>query len=324
LEEVLRGLPVPSDPAVIVGIETSDDAAVYKISEEVAIVETVDFFTPIVDDPYWFGAISAANSLSDIYAMGARPLFALNVVGFPSNRLPLSVLQEILRGAQDKAAEAGISIVGGHTVDDTEPKYGLAVTGIVHPEKVLRNNGAKPGDALILTKPIGVGIISTAVKRGLADDETACEARDLMAELNHIAAEVMREIGANACTDITGFGLLGHLFEMTSGSGVNATVNASAVPTLKAAMDFAGADVVPGGTINNLDYVEPYVDFDSSISKVLRLVLADAQTSGGLLISIPQEKTEDILRELHSRGVEHAAQIGVITESGPGRIKVNP
>jgi selenium donor protein len=324
LEEVLRGLPTPTDPAVIVGVETSDDAAVYKISDEIAIVETVDFFTPIVDDPYWFGAISAANSLSDIYAMGARPLFALNIVGFPSNRLPLSVLQEILRGAQEKASEAGISIVGGHTVDDTEPKYGLAVTGIVHPDKVLRNSGAQPGDVLILTKPIGVGIISTAVKRGLADEETACQARDLMAELNQNAAEVMREIGANACTDITGFGLLGHLYEMTAGSGVNATINAKAVPILKAAMEFAGGDVIPGGTLNNLAFVEPNVDFDSSISKVTRLVLADAQTSGGLLISLPQEKTEDILRELHSRGVEHAAQIGVITESGPGRIKVNP
>lgn len=324
LEEVLRGLPAPVDPAVIVGIETSDDAAVYKISDEIAIVETVDFFTPIVDDPYWFGAISAANSLSDIYAMGARPLFALNVVGFPSNRLPLSVLQEILRGAQEKAAEAGISVVGGHTVDDTEPKYGLAVTGIVHPDKVLRNSGAKPGDALILTKPIGVGIISTAVKRGLADDETACQARDLMAELNHSAGEVMREIGVNACTDITGFGLLGHLYEMTSGSGVNATINASVVPILKAAFDFAGADVVPGGSLNNLAYVESYVDFDSSISKVTKLVLADAQTSGGLLISVPKEKTEDILRELHSRGVKDAAQIGMVTESGSGRINVNP
>jgi cysteine desulfurase NifS/selenium donor protein len=324
LEEVLRGLPVPADPALIVGIETSDDAAVYKITEEIAIVKTVDFFTPIVDDPYWFGAISAANSLSDIYAMGARPLFALNIVGFPSNRLPLSVLKDILRGAQDKAAEAGISIVGGHTVDDTEPKYGLAVTGIAHPDKVLRNSGAKPGDALILTKPIGVGIISTAVKRGLADEETACQARDLMAELNHKAAEVMREVGVNACTDITGFGLLGHLYEMTSGSGVNAIISANSVPILKAAVDFAGADVIPGGTLNNLSFVESHVDFDPSISKVMKLVLADAQTSGGLLISLPQEKTEEILIELQSRGIKDASQIGVVAETGTGRIKVNP
>jgi cysteine desulfurase len=324
LEEVLRGLPTPVDPAVIVGIETSDDAAVYKISEEVAIVETVDFFTPIVDDPYWFGAISAANSLSDIYAMGARPLFALNIVGFPSNRLPLSVLKEILRGAQDKVKEAGISIVGGHTVDDTEPKYGLAVTGIVHPEKVLKNSGAKPGDTLILTKPVGVGIISTAVKRGLVDDKIANQARDLMAELNRNAAEVMREIGANACTDITGFGLLGHLYEMTSGSGVNAAISVNAVPTLKAAWDFAGADVISGGTLNNLSFVEPHVDFDSTISRVAKLILADAQTSGGLLISLPQEKTEEILRELQSRGIKDASQIGKITETGTGRIKVNP
>jgi cysteine desulfurase len=322
LEEVLRGLPAPTDPAVIVGIETSDDAAVYKISDELAIVETVDFFTPIVDDPYWFGAISAANSLSDIYAMGAKPLFALNVVGFPSNRLPLSILQEILRGAQDKAAEAGISIVGGHTVDDTEPKYGLAVTGIVHPDKVLRNSGAKPGDTLILTKPIGVGIISTAVKRGLADEEIANQAREIMAELNREAAEVMQKIGANACTDITGFGLLGHLYEMTSGSGVNASIKADAVPILEAARAFAGADVVPGGTLNNLAYVESFVDFDSTLSNVDRLLLADAQTSGGLLISVPQKDSEKLLEELHSRGIKYAAQIGIITKSGEGRIKV--
>jgi len=323
LEEVLAALPVPTDPAVLVGTETSDDAAVYRLSDEVAIVQTVDFFTPIVDDPYWFGAISAANSLSDVYAMGARPLFGLNIVGFPSNRLPLQVLEEILRGALDKAAEAGVSVIGGHTVDDTEPKFGLAVTGIVHPDRVLRNSTARPGDALVLTKPLGVGIISTAVKRGLADEATARQATELMATLNRDAAEAMLEVGAHACTDVTGFGLLGHLYEMTAGSGVDATVSASAVPTLPAAWTFAGADVVPGGTLNNLSYVAPHVTFASGVSQVAQLILADAQTSGGLLISLAADRDDELLAALHARGVSDAARIGQVTGLGTGHIVVD-
>lgn len=322
LEEVLAALPTPTDPAVLVGTETADDAAVYLLSDEVAIVQTVDFFTPIVDDPYWFGAISAANSLSDIYAMGARPLFGLNVVGFPSNRLPMRVLQQILQGALDKAAEAGVSIIGGHTVDDTEPKFGLAVTGVVHPDRVLRNSTARPGDALVLTKPLGVGIISTAVKRGLADEATAREATELMARLNREAAEVMLEVGANACTDVTGFGLLGHLREMTAGSGVDVTLSAGTVPTLPAAWTFAGAGVVPGGTLNNLAHVEPHVTFAPGVSRVAQLILADAQTSGGLLISLPADRAGDLLAALRARGVSDAAYIGQVTGTGTGHITV--
>jgi cysteine desulfurase len=322
LEEVLAALPTPADPAVLVGTETADDAAVYLLNDEVAIVQTVDFFTPIVDDPYWFGAISAANSLSDVYAMGARPLFGLNIVGFPSNRLPMRVLQQILQGALDKAAEAGVSVIGGHTVDDSEPKFGLAVTGVVHPDRVLRNSTARPGDALVLTKPLGVGIISTAVKRGLADEATAREAAELMAALNRDAAEATIEVGANACTDITGFGLLGHLREMTAGSGVDVTLFASAVPTLAAAWTFAGADVVPGGTLNNLSHVEPHVTFAPGVSRVAQLILADAQTSGGLLISLPAERADDLLAALHARGVSDAARIGQVTGLGTGHITV--
>lgn len=322
LEEVLAALPAPVDPAVLVGADTADDAAVYRISDDLAIVQTVDFFTPIVDDAYWFGAISAANSLSDIYAMGARPLFALNVVGFPSNRLPLSVLERILQGAQDKAGEAGISIVGGHTVDDTEPKYGLVVTGLVHPGRILRNSTARPGDVLVLSKAIGVGIISTAVKRGLADPATARQAIELMAALNRDAAEAMVEAGANACTDITGFGLLGHLREMAAGSGMDVVLSAGAVPTLEAAWTFAGADVVPGGTLNNLAYVEPHTTFAPEVSPVARLILADAQTSGGLLISLPAERAEALLQALHERGIEDAALVGRVVGPGPGRITV--
>ena len=324
LEEVLARLPLPADPAVLVGTDTADDAAVYRLSDEVAIVQTVDFFTPIVDDAYWFGAISAANSLSDVYAMGAKPLFALNVVGFPSNRLPMRVLEQILQGALDKAAEAGIAIIGGHTVDDTEPKFGLAVTGVVHPDRVLRNSTARPGDVLVLTKPLGTGIISTAVKRGLADEATTREVAALMATLNRAAADAMLQVGAHACTDITGFGLLGHLREMAAGSGVDVRIHAGKVPTLTAARLFAGAEVVPGGTLNNLTYAEPHVTFAPEVSQVDRVILADAQTSGGLLISLPAGRAGALLTALHTQGVSDAALIGEITSSGTGHITVAP
>jgi selenium donor protein len=322
LEEVLARLPVPEDAAILVGTETADDAAVYRLSDDTAIVQTVDFFTPIVDDAYWFGAISAANSLSDVYAMGARPLFALNIAGFPTNRLPLRLLEEILQGALDKAAEAGISIIGGHTVDDTEPKFGLAVTGLVHPDRLLRNSTARPGDALVLTKALGVGIISTAVKRGLADEGVARQAAELMAALNRDAAEAMIEVGANACTDITGFGLLGHLREMAAGSGVDVTLEASQVPTLLAAWAFAGADVVPGGTLDNLAFAEEHVTFAPAVSRSARLLLADAQTSGGLLISLPADRADALLAALQARGVTDASLVGEVVGPGPGRIRV--
>jgi selenium donor protein len=256
--------------------------------------------------------------------MGARPLFGLNIVGFPSNRLPMWVLEQILKGALDKASEAGISIIGGHTVDDTEPKFGLAVTGVVHPDRVLRNSTARPGDSLVLTKPLGTGIISTAVKRGLADEGTAQQAAELMATLNRAAANAMVEVGAHACTDITGFGLLGHLHEMAAGSGVDVTIHASAVPSLSAAWTFAGADVVPGGTLNNLAYVEPYVTFAPEVSRVEQLILADAQTSGGLLISLPAELRDTLLVALRARGVNEAAVIGQVVGKGAGQIRVMP
>ncbi|HSJ54514.1 MAG TPA: selenide, water dikinase SelD [Anaerolineae bacterium] len=324
LEEVLARLPVARDPAVLVGTETADDAAVYRLSDDLALVQTVDFFTPIVDDPYTFGSISAANSLSDVYAMGGRPLFALNIVGFPSNRLPVSVLQEILQGALDKAAEAGISIVGGHTVDDTEPKFGLAVSGVVHPDRIVRNSTALPGDALILTKPLGTGIVATALKRGLADEADAREVIALMAGLNRAASEAMLEAGASACTDVTGFGLLGHLYEMARSSGVDVTIHAGSVPTLAAAWRFAGGGVVPGGTLNNLAYVEPHASFAPEVSRTAQLVLADAQTSGGLLISLPAARAGGLLAALHRQGIESAAAIGHVTGEGAGHITVDP
>jgi cysteine desulfurase len=322
LERILAALPAPTDPALIVGTDTADDAAVYRLSDETAVVQTVDFFTPIVDDPYWFGAISAANSLSDIYAMGARPLFALNIVGFPSNRLPMSVLEKILKGALDKAGEAGINVVGGHTVEDTEPKFGLAVTGVVHPDRLLRNNGARPGDVLVLTKPLGVGIIATAAKRGVAEEEDVRAAIDVMIALNRTACELMHESGVNACTDITGFGLLGHLLEVSSGSGVDMEISARSIPVLQAAAKYAGAGIVPGGTLNNLEHVKERVHFDEGVSRVAQILLADAQTSGGLLLSLPDEKADMLLEMLHERGIEHAAKIGRAIGKGSGKIQV--
>jgi len=286
------------------------------------LVQTVDFFTPVVDDPYLFGAISAANSLSDVYAMGARPLFALNIVGFPSNRLPMSVLEKILKGAVDKAAEAGISIVGGHTVDDTEPKFGLAVTGVVHPDRLLRNVGATKGDVLVLTKPLGMGILSTALKQGLADAVTARRAADLMAALNRAAADTLTDKTVHACTDVTGFGLLGHLHEMAAGSQVDITLSAGTVPVLDAAKEFAAAGVVPGGTLNNLEYVTPHVTFSAAVKRTMQILLADAQTSGGLLISLPEAECDELLAELGKAGISEAARIGRVTGPGKGRITV--
>jgi cysteine desulfurase len=322
LEEILAKLPRPRDAALLVGTETSDDAAVYRISDDAAIVSTVDFFTPIVDDPYDFGAISAANSLSDVYAMGARPLFALNLVGFPVNRLPVEALQQILRGAADKAAEAGIAIVGGHSVEDTEPKFGLAVTGIVHPDQILRNRGAQPGDALVLTKPIGLGILATAAKRGVASPAAITRSSEVMGRLNRAAAEAMEPFAVHACTDVTGFGLIGHLWEMTAGSGVAAEVWAAAVPQLPEALDWATAGVIPGGTRENHAHVRPHVDWDPDLSDVEQLLLCDAQTSGGLLIALPEAEVAALLTALAERDVPDCAQIGRIVAGGDGRIRV--
>jgi len=322
LEKILLDLPIPQDPNVLVGTNTADDAAVYRLDENTALVQTVDFFTPIVDDPYQFGVIAAANAFSDIYAMGAKPLFALNIVGFPSNRLPIDVLKHILQGAQEKAEEAGVSIVGGHTVDDTEPKYGLVVLGIVDPRRILANGNAKPGDSIILTKPIGVGIISTAVKRGMAEEETANRAIQIMSQLNRRAAEVLTEFPANSCTDVTGFGLLGHLKEMSRASRVDAIVYLDQVPSIAEAWQFATGNIVPGGTLSNLDYVSDLVDWDERISRTAKLILCDAQTSGGLLISIPHVHAEDLLRKLHKSGVRDAALIGNFTKKGTGKIVV--
>ena len=322
LEAVLKKLPVPEDPEILVGTETADDAAVYRIDEQTAIVQTVDFFTPVVDDPFDFGAISAANSLSDIYAMGARPLFALNIVGFPSNRLPVSVLEAILKGAQSKAGEAGISIIGGHTVDDTEPKFGLAVTGVVHPERILTNRNARPGDALILTKPLGTGILSTALKRGALTKTAGELAVSTMAALNRPAAEAMQEVGVHACTDITGFGLLGHLLEMVRGAHCAAVVRSAKVPFLPEVQRLTVSNIIPGGTRDNFAYTAPFVEYQNSLSETMRLMLNDAQTSGGLLIALSEDKAEKLLGLLREKGVKEAAPIGRIQKQAQVKIYV--
>jgi cysteine desulfurase len=321
LEKVLQNLPPASDSRVLVGTETGDDAAVFKINSDLALVQTVDFFTPIVDDPYQFGAISAANSLSDVYAMGGTPLFALSVVAFPGNRLPISVLGEILRGAADKAAEAGISIIGGHTVDDTEPKFGLAVTGSLDPRQIRTNAGAKAGDVLVLTKPIGTGILSTALKQGAVTETQAREAIGWMAKLNRSAADAMRQSGANACTDVTGFGLLGHLLGMMRASDVSAVIYANTVPRLGQAFDLAAGGILPGGSKNNFEFTAPFVAYGKDISKTLQYFLNDAQTSGGLLISLPQNQARQFLQTMQANS-ELAVVIGKVIEKQDYFIRV--
>jgi len=320
LEKVLQGIPHINDPEVLVGAQDSDDAAVYRINREQAIVQTLDFFTPIVDDPYDFGAIAATNAISDIYAMGARPLFALNIVAFPSSKLPVEILEQILRGASDKASEAGISILGGHSIDDEEPKFGMAVTGLVHPDKVLMNNKARPGDVLILTKPLGTGIISTAIRKNLADEATGAEAIHWMKTLNKLAAETIAGFPVNACTDVTGFGLMGHLSEITRGSQANAEISFQQVPFMQQLDILVEQGAVSGGTRNNLKYYSSRIEWNPELTESQRLMLCDAQTSGGLLFTIPGEHAHPVMEALHGNGVSRAAVIGRITQSGEGLI----
>jgi len=314
---VLRGVERSSDPRVLVGHETHDDAAVYQLSEEQAVVETVDFFTPVVDDPWTFGRIAGANAFSDIWAMGARPIFALNLVGFPVGKLPLEILTAILQGGADAAREAGAPILGGHSIDDPEPKYGMAVTGLVHPARVLRNVGARPGDALLLTKPLGSGIVTTAIKRGTAPPALAERAIRVMSALNKVAGELLARSGAvRALTDVTGFGLLGHAWEMAEGSGVALAIRARAVPVQEGVRELAAQDVVPGGTRANLRWVEPHVRFPADLAQADRLVLADAQTNGGLLAAVDPARAPELLDRLREAGVE-AARIGEAVAGAP-------
>lgn len=320
---MLRHLPKPSDPNLLLGIGTDDDAAVYRLSDDVALVQTVDVFTPIVDDPYVFGQIAAANALSDVYAKGGRPLLALNIAGFP-RKLPLDILAEIFRGGSDKAAEAGVLIVGGHTIDDPEPKYGLAVTGLVHPKKFVSNAGARPGDVLFLTKPLGIGVITTGIKQEKTPPHVAAEAVRVMGMLNRAASEAMQDVGVHASTDITGFGLLGHLHEVATASGVGAFISSAAVPVLDGARALAAEGAIAGGTARNLEWLTDKVRWASEIDEITRLLLADAQTSGGLLLAVSPDRAGRLESALRAQRVETIARIGqVVPRDGPA-IEVRP
>jgi selenide, water dikinase len=321
---LLGKLPAITDPNVLVGSNTADDAAIYRLSDDLALVLTTDFFTPIVDRPYDFGAVAAANAISDVYAMGGKPLTALNLVGFPDQKLSVEVLAEILRGAADKAAEAGIAIVGGHTIKSEEPIFGLAVVGTIHPQKVLTNAGAQPGDALVLTKPIGLGVISTAAKNGEDRLGAIGRAIEIMATLNKAAAEVLVQFEVHALTDVTGFGLLGHLRNMTAASAVSANVWADQVPVLAAAREYVQAGIAPGGTHANWRFLADWVTFDPELSKEDQLLLCDAQTSGGLLAAVPGGQLGELVQSLRQAGVLDAAVIGQMHAESPGRIAVFP
>lgn len=323
LSQVLHSLPpTVTNPNLLVGLDTNDDAGVYKLNDETALVQTVDFFTPIVDDPYDFGQVATANAISDVYAMGGKPITALNIVAFPISTLDKSILAEILRGAGDKLAEAGVSLVGGHSIDDEEPKFGLAVTGTVHPEKIKTNTGAKPGDKLILTKPIGVGIYSTSIKNNLLTEEETARVTRVMTTLNKTAAETMADYDVHACTDVTGFGLLGHASEMANGSGVEIHVDSTEVPVLPRVKELAVSGAVPGGTKNNFNHIEEIVTYPETMDQTDKWILCDAVTSGGLLISIAEQDADSLLNELQKKSVE-AKIIGEVTNGKGGHVTVN-
>ena len=319
--EVLSHIPMVSSPDLLVGTETGDDAGVYRLGDDTALVLTVDFFPPIVDDPFSYGAIAVANSLSDIYAMGGRPLLGLNIVGFPVS-LPKDILGEVLRGGYSKAQEAGCLIIGGHTVDDPEPKYGLAAVGLVEPGKEITNSGARPGDKLVLTKPLGTGIITTAGKQGVAATDVLDGAIATMGTLNRAASEVIVKVGVNSCTDVTGFGLVGHLSSMMKGSNTSARIQFSKVPFLPGARELVQNGIAPGGTHRNLSGPGGQVLWAEGISKDAQLLLCDAQTSGGLLISVPEEKADQLVHELEAAGVEVCPIIGEVLSQNTWPIEV--
>jgi len=302
-------------------MESLDDAGVYKLSDDLAIIQTIDFFTPIVDDPYAFGQIAVANALSDVYAMGGKPLTAMNVVCFPAKSLDISVLQDILRGGIDKMCEAGVILVGGHSIDDAELKYGLSVTGTVHPERLVASAGAQVGDKLILSKPLGTGIISTAVKAGMVNEELAEKVTKCMATLNKKASELMQEVGAHACTDVTGFGLLGHTIQLAESSEVGIELHLASIPYFPEVIDFARQGLLPGGLHRNRDFYANRVKF-IEVPEYMQDVLYDAQTSGGLLICLSPEKAELLLDKLQQAGVEDTALIGEVVSEPRGMVTV--
>ena len=312
----------PTDENVIVGLDRADDAGVYQISNDLALIQTVDFFTPIVDDPYWFGQIAAANALSDVYAMGGTPKTAMNLVAFPAQEMDLSILRQIIQGGIDKLKEAGVVLVGGHSVEDKELKYGLSVTGIIHPERVLVKKNLRPGDRLVLTKPLGTGIVNTAIKAAMASSELSQKVTRLMAALNREAAGIMADFNVSACTDVTGFGLLGHLAEMVCGSGTSVRVESGQVPVIAEALELASMGLIPAGAYKNKAFREKMIAFSDTVPRALQDVLFDPQTSGGLLISVSGSQATALAAALRGGGIDDAAQIGEIIDAPEEKIWV--
>ncbi len=322
LDKALCGLEIPTDSNVIVGLERADDAGVYKVTDDIAIIQTVDFFTPIVDDPYWFGQIAAANALSDIYAMGGVPKTAMNLVAFPLKKMDISVLRRILEGGLDKMKEAGVVLIGGHSIEDNELKYGLSVTGFIHPDRVLTKKNLKTGDQLILTKAIGTGIINTAVKAGLASGEIIEKVTKLMAMLNREGAQVMEKYPVHACTDITGFGLLGHLAEMVKSSGTSVKLWGDKIPVIPETFEYAAMGLIPTGAYKNREFRESMVTFSPSVERTLQLIMFDPQTSGGLLIAVNSRYAENLLDELKEKGLTDSRIIGEVISDPAEKIVI--
>jgi len=315
-------LVFPTDENVLVGLDRADDAGVYRISDDLALIQTVDFFTPIVDDPYWFGQIAAANALSDVYAMGGTPKTAMNLVAFPVKEMELSVLRQIIQGGLDKLAEAGVVLIGGHSIEDKELKYGLSVTGVVHPARVLTKRNLRPGNRLVLTKPLGTGIVSTAIKAGMASTELIDKVTHVMASLNQTAAGIMSKFDVGACTDVTGFGLLGHLAEMVCGSGTSARIFSDQVPLMAEALEFAAMGLIPAGAYKNREFRESMIEFAEKVARSRQDVLVDPQTSGGLLISVDGHQGDRLVAALKDAGIHDAGQIGEILNNPEEKIWV--
>jgi selenide, water dikinase len=311
--QVLHGLPKFDNPDMLVGTETSDDAGVYRLRPDLAIVNTVDFFTPIVDDPYLFGQIAATNSLSDVYAMGGEPRTAMNIVCFPKGKMDIEILGQILKGGADKVKESGAVVIGGHSIIDEEIKYGMAITGVIHPDKIFRNVGVQEGDALVLTKPLGTGIISTALKKGKASKESIDAAVQSMVTLNATASKVARKFTVHACSDVTGYGILGHALGMASGSSVTLIVESAKLPLLHRAPRLAEKGYITGGCKRNREYLQDKITIDKSIREGIVEVAIDPQTSGGLLIAIAKRQAAKLVEELHAAGVMDAAEVGYTT-----------
>jgi selenide,water dikinase len=315
-------LPIPKNPKVLVGLDTSDDAGVYQLNDEMALVQTVDFFTPIVDDPFAFGQIAVVNALSDVYAMGGTPLTGLNLVAFPIKTLSPSILKEILLGGLSKMKEAGVALVGGHSIEDPEIKYGLAVTGLIHPKKILTNAKAKVGDKLVLTKALGTGIIATALKGQMASEEAVQKIVESMITLNKTASEQMKKFGAHACTDITGFSFIGHALEMAIASQVGMVIQSKTIPIFPEAMDYAKLGLVPGGAYSNRQFFSCKVEVQSNVHELLSDILYDPQTSGGLLISLPSSEAEKLVDALKKEGHVYSSIVGEVVEEPPGKIQL--